>query len=88
MLFVMNCASAQTPKTVGILLFNGVQIIDYTGPYETLGGAFKVFTIGNKPGLITTTMGMQVQPNYTIDNCPKMDILIFPGGSKVKSLVR
>jgi hypothetical protein len=44
-------ASAQEKResklNVGILIFNGVQIIDYTGPYEVLGshGKRSVFTV-------------------------------------------
>jgi putative intracellular protease/amidase len=67
---------------VAILIFEGVQIIDYTGPYEALGagGRRNVYTVAEKPDIITTAMGMRVSPNYTFANQPKPDIIIVPGG--------
>jgi putative intracellular protease/amidase len=78
-------AQTQTAKpkmNVAILIFEGVQIIDYTGPYEVLGGWGKrnVYTVAEKPDPITTAMGMRVIPNYTFDNQPRPDIIIIPGG--------
>ena len=58
-------------QKVAILIFEGVQIIDYTGPYEVFGQAgFNVYTVAEKPGTLTTSMGMKVTPNYTFDNAP------------------
>ena len=67
---------------VAILIFEGVQIIDYTGPYEALGasGRRNVYTVAEKPDVITTAMGMKVVPNYTFANQPKPDIILVPGG--------
>ncbi|HET9528889.1 MAG TPA: DJ-1/PfpI family protein [Blastocatellia bacterium] len=72
----------QTPrKNVAILIFQGVQIIDYTGPYEVFGQAgFNVFTVAEKPDMITTAMGMRVTPNYTFDAAPTASVLVIPGG--------
>ncbi len=69
-------------QKVAILIFEGVQIIDYTGPYEVFGQAgFNVYTVGEKPGTLTTSMGMRVTPNYTFDNAPIPDVLVTPGGN-------
>jgi putative intracellular protease/amidase len=83
----LSCAWAQTPAekpklNVAILIFEGVQIIDYTGPYEVLGSWRKrnVYTVAEKSDAITTNMGMRVVPNYTFANQPRPDILIIPGG--------
>ena len=67
---------------VAILIFDGVQIVDYTGPYEALGsgGRRNVYTVAEKPDVITTAMGMRVVPNYTFANQPKPDIIVVPGG--------
>jgi putative intracellular protease/amidase len=74
-------------RDVAILLFEGVQIIDYTGPYETFGHAwksggpaFRIYTVAEKRDPITTAMGMSVNPRYTFADAPKPDILILPGG--------
>jgi putative intracellular protease/amidase len=67
---------------VAILIFDGVQIVDYTGPYEVLGSWSRrnVYTVAEKATPITTHMGMRVVPNYTFENSPKPDILVIPGG--------
>lgn len=72
---------AASAKNVAIFIFEGVQIIDYTGPYEVFGQAgFKVFTVAEKAEALTTAMGMNVNPKYTFENHPKPDILLIPGG--------
>ncbi len=68
-------------KKVAIFIFDGVQIIDYAGPYEVFGQAgFEVFTVAEKTDAITTAMGMSVNPKYTLDNHPQPNILLIPGG--------
>lgn len=68
-------------KKVAILLFDGVQIIDYTGPYEVFGQArYEVYTVAKANKMVTTTFGMKVQPDYSFANAPQPDILVIPGG--------
>jgi putative intracellular protease/amidase/YHS domain-containing protein len=68
-------------KNVAILIFQGVQIIDYTGPYEVFGQAgCHVFTVAERSEPITTNMGMIVTPNHTFADCPRPDIIVLPGG--------
>src|SRR5829696_8179765 len=75
-------AAKPQKQNVAILIFDGVQIIDYTGPYEVLGGWGKrhVYTVAEKADAITTNMGMRVVPSYTFENQPKPDIIVVPGG--------
>jgi putative intracellular protease/amidase len=86
-------ASAQAqqktvPRNLAIYIFDGVQIIDYTGPYEVLGQAwdgkqrlFNIYTVAEKADPITTNMGMTVVPKYTFDTAPKPDVILLPGGN-------
>lgn len=68
-------------KDVAILVFPGVQIIDYTGPYEVFGQAgFNVFLVAESDTMIRTAMGMQVTPHYTLANSPEADVIVIPGG--------
>jgi putative intracellular protease/amidase len=73
---------AKQKLNVAILIFDGVQIIDYTGPYEALGAGRQrnVYTVAERPDVITTAMGMKVVPNYTFANQPKPDVIVVPGG--------
>ena len=67
--------------TVAILLFDRVEIIDFGGPWEVLGGAgYKVFTVAEKPDPINCVYGQRVVPDYTFGNSPRADILLVPGG--------
>lgn len=78
-----QAAATETQKlNIAILIFEGVQIIDYTGPYEVLagGGRRYVYTVAEKADPVTTSGGMRVIPGYTFENQPKPDIIIVPGG--------
>lgn len=79
--------SKSSPRNLAILIFDGVQIIDYTGPYETFGHvynndapAFNIYTVSEKTNAITTSMGMSVNPKYSFENAPSPDVLLIPGG--------
>jgi putative intracellular protease/amidase len=84
-------AGAQKKKTanlnLAVFIFDGVQIIDYTAPFEVFGQAhvghehlFNVYTVAEREGPITTAMGMTVVPKYTFANMPKAEVLLLPGG--------
>ncbi len=75
-------ANRPAGKKVGILIFNGVEIIDYTGPWEVFGTAnFDVYTVAETKEPITTAMGMTVVPNFTFADAPQSDIFLVPGGN-------
>jgi putative intracellular protease/amidase len=71
----------QVIRSVGILVYDGVNDLDFMGPRYVLGqtGA-KARLIGVKPGPIKTVMGVQVVPDATIDEVQQLDILVVPGG--------
>ncbi len=65
---------------VAILIFEGAQIIDFTGPFEVLGGAgYQIITVSVEPS-VKTNMGMKVSPDFTLANCPEAEVFIIPGG--------
>ena len=65
--------------TTAILVFDDVQIIDYTGPYEVFGRRGPTYLVAEKLEL-TTNMGMKVTANYTFADAPQPDVLVIPGG--------
>jgi transcriptional regulator GlxA family with amidase domain len=81
-------------RTVGILIFDDVEVLDFCGPFEVFAttimpGAdplqgeeppFRVFTIAERPATITCRGGLLVQPHYTLEDHPPLNILIVPGG--------
>jgi transcriptional regulator GlxA family with amidase domain len=71
----------QVIKTIGILVYDGVNDLDMMGPRYVLGQAgAQTRLIGIRPGPIKTVMGVQVTPDAVIDDVAQLDILIIPGG--------
>lgn len=80
-------------KRVGIVLFENIEVLDFCGPYEVFSATrlheekrreepspFEVFLIAEKSGPVIATGGMKVLPDHTFENCPKLNILVVPGG--------
>ncbi|UPG85844.1 DJ-1/PfpI family protein [Luteibacter aegosomatis] len=66
---------------VGIVLFDGVQIIDFSGPYEVFGTAgFGVVTLSPDGKPVKTAMGLTVTPDASFADAPPFDVLLVPGG--------
>ncbi|MCG3881468.1 DJ-1/PfpI family protein [Psychrobacter sp. Ps3] len=75
-------------RTVGILLFNEVEVLDFAGPFEVFSLAenksnnkhFNVITIAEHPAPISARNGLKVIPDYSFANHPDIDVLVIPGG--------
>jgi transcriptional regulator GlxA family with amidase domain len=80
-------------KNVGIVLFNDIEVLDFCGPFEVFSATrlneekrrdepspFDVFLVAETLSYVTTTGGMKVVPQYSFENCPRIDILVVPGG--------
>lgn len=67
---------------VAVLVFEGVQDIDYAGPMEVFGqtGA-TLFTVGATTEAVHSTYGIKMQPDFDIDHAPAADVLLVPGGN-------
>lgn len=80
---------------VGLLLFEGFDLLDVGGPYEVLltasrlavrGGdpaPFDVVLAGLQPGPVTAYGGMVVAPTTTLDAVDPLDVLVVPGAIDV-----
>ena len=89
------------PRTVGILIFPDVEILDFCGPFEVFASAalpadangarggrlFDVFTIAERPDVVTCRGGLLVRPNYTLHDHPPLDITVIPGGYGAEPLM-
>lgn len=67
---------------VAIYVHEGMEILDFAGPVEvfTIAG-FEVFTFGLDDSPIVSQGMVTIQPEYTLENCPKADMLVFVGGN-------
>jgi transcriptional regulator GlxA family with amidase domain len=85
---------------VGILIFNNVEVLDVAGPFEVFSvtrinehlrfkenSPFKVVLIAENSDQILTVGGLHLTPDFTIDNCPKLDLLMIPGGMGTRTEV-
>ena len=72
------------PTNVAILLYPGVELLDFAGPLEvfSLMPNATVYTVAAKAGPLHTMKKMlRVTPDYTPDNAPQPDVLVVPGAS-------
>ena len=75
-------------KTVALLLFPEVEVLDFAGPFEVFSLAateagpspFRVITVAATHGALKAVGGLQVTPDCDLDDCPQADILLIPGG--------
>lgn len=86
-------ASAETKtRNVAIFIYDGAEVLDWTGPAEVLasaghiGGAqdtpaLNVFTVAATKNPLLTQGFIKVTPEYSIADAPKIDVLVIPGGN-------
>ena len=69
-------------KTVGIVLYEGFEVLDVFGPIEMWGYVkeFNVVTVAEKAGAVRSTQGIEVVAQYSFEDCPPIQILMVPGG--------
>lgn len=82
--------SQENVPTVGILLFEGAEELDWAGPWEvfsqaSVGGDLRAITIGTSSP-VTSAKGLVVTPHHTLDDAPKLDLLVVPGGTATRTL--
>ena len=75
---------------IGLLLFPGVQLLDFVGPYETFKATPEAETllVGADMQPLTASCGLPLQPTISFDDCPQLDVICVPGGAGVNPLLR
>ncbi|WP_263831781.1 DJ-1/PfpI family protein [Sulfurospirillum oryzae] len=73
--------------TIGIVIFPDVEELDFVAPFEVLSYINKVQANSTKVLLIAPSLepvhafnGLRILPDVTLESCPTLDILLFPGG--------
>src|SRR5438128_865792 len=90
-------------RAVGILLFDGVEVLDFAGPFEVFSrtrivpGAdsrrtdesapFRVFTVAASLDPVRATGGLRVLPDFDFATAPAIDLLVVPGGFGTRTLL-
>ena len=66
---------------IGMPVYEGVDLLDVTGPYEMFGWAdLEVRLFAEAPGLVASRSGLSIQVTAGFDNAPAFDVLWVPGG--------
>lgn len=82
-----------TRRRAGILIFPEVEVLDFCGPYEVFSvtrlneerrreepSPFEVVLVAEEEAPVTATGGLRVIPDCALATCPRLDILVVPGG--------
>jgi transcriptional regulator GlxA family with amidase domain len=80
-------------KRVGIVVFDDIEVLDFCGPFEVFCAVrlneemrreepspFEVVLVAEKSGPVFAHGGLKVIPDHTFYTCPRLDILVVPGG--------
>ncbi|HYI12087.1 MAG TPA: DJ-1/PfpI family protein [Thermoanaerobaculia bacterium] len=78
-------------KNVAIVVYDGVEILDFAGPAEVFAAAagqgargqeraFNVYLVSKTRKPIVSQGFIDVTPDYSIADSPKPDIIVLPGG--------
>lgn len=74
-------------KTIGILVFDDVEELDFVGPWEVFTmakavdpHAHKTVLVAQEDRPVRCAKGMRVLPDVTTAECPVLDVLLVPGG--------
>jgi transcriptional regulator GlxA family with amidase domain len=89
--------------SVGILIFDNVEVLDFAGPFEVFSrtrlepgvesrrseqsAPFRVFTVAKTREPITATGGLVVVPEHDFADVPRIDLLVVPGGFGTRALL-
>ena len=105
----MNIANSPAQPSVhklnvGILMFDGVEVLDFAGPFEVFSqtrlvpgvesrrsdasAPFRVFTVTRNGETVTATGDLQLTPRYSFQTSPPIDLLVVPGGYGTRALLR
>jgi len=79
---------------LGILIFPDVEELDFVGPWEMAGMWNKTsglperrLIVGEFDDPIRCAKGLSVLPHVSFDQCPRLDVLLVPGGQGTRKEV-
>jgi transcriptional regulator GlxA family with amidase domain len=84
-----------TQRTVVTLVFDDAEVLDFCGPFEVFSVAgrdqdprpFRVVLAAERRGPVRARNGLSVNPDCTLADCPRPDVLLVPGGQGTRKLM-
>ena len=86
-----------------ILIFDGVEVLDFAGPFEVFSrtrtepgfesrrsdatAPFRVYTVAPERREVVATGGLRLTANFTFEDAPRTDLLVVPGGFGARAQV-
>jgi cyclohexyl-isocyanide hydratase len=83
----MTAPTTQSPQSqpklkIGSVIFDDMDQIDFTGPYEVLAAlentTYTTYGLSERP--VRDYHGLQLQPDAVLEDAPQLDVLHVPGG--------
>jgi transcriptional regulator GlxA family with amidase domain len=84
-------AKKTTTRNVAIVLYEGAELLDFAGPAEVFKSAagygggtepsFRVYTVAESKTPLKSLGIVTITPEFSIEDAPAPDIVVFPGGS-------
>ena len=88
-------------KTIGILIYPDAEVLDFCGPFEVFDttrlqeetrreseSPIQQLLVAATSETVRATGGMRILPDVDFASCPKLDMLLVPGGHGVRALMR
>jgi transcriptional regulator GlxA family with amidase domain len=83
-------------KHVAILVFDGVEVLDFAGPFEVFAVAdellghsvWNTFLVAETPGTVRAVNGLKIVPDHTLESSPAPEVLVVPGGVGTRALLQ
>jgi transcriptional regulator GlxA family with amidase domain len=86
--------------SIAIYIYPNVEVLDFAGPFEVFTTANRVFkrtapnsadcfnvvTVACNSDLVRARAGLQVKPDHTLEQHPKIDLLLISGGVVTEEL--
>jgi transcriptional regulator GlxA family with amidase domain len=96
----MGAPLTRAEKIVGVLVYPEAELLDFCGPCEVFASArldeemrresaspIHQLVLAESMEAVCVTSGMRILPDYDLNSCPKLDLLLIPGGHGVRSLL-
>jgi cyclohexyl-isocyanide hydratase len=83
----MTAPTTESPRSqpdlkIGCVIFDGMDQIDFTGPYEVLAAltntTYTTYGLSERP--VRDYHGLLLQPDAVLEDAPQLDVLHVPGG--------
>lgn len=87
-------------KTVGILIYPDAEVLDFCGPFEIFAttrldeemrreseSPMRQLLVAETTDLVRASGGMRMLPDVDFATCPRLDMLLVPGGHGIRSLL-